>query len=68
MISRNNVGQVIRVHTYTGQMRKHGSDRPAFTDPVRIELDAVAHSGVKTPRRGLGYIRRTPKVQGAEVD
>lgn len=66
MISRNGLGQVIRVHSYTGQMRKHGSDRPAFTDPVRLELDAVAHAGAKTPRRGSGYIRRTPKVQGVE--
>ena len=46
MIRRNERGQLVRVFSYTGPMRKHGGDRQMRQDAAIAALEAISKTRV----------------------
>ena len=60
MTARNSKGQVVRIFTYSGSMRKHGSDRAQRC--VHAALDEIASRPVSYA--GPGVLRRRTAKAG----
>ena len=61
MLKRNSRGQVVRVFSYTSQMRKHGGDRQFHTDGVVAALNAIPRRAAPCNAAGV-IVRKARKA------